>query len=370
MIKFLDLKDVTALHKDEINQAVANVVNGGWYLQGAANDDFCHKFAQYIGTRYCIGCGNGLDALTLILRAYKEMGVMKEGDEVIVPANTFVATILAITENRLKPVLVEPRWDTFQIDDSLIEQAITPRTRAILLVHLYGRCAYTELIGDICRRHNLKLIEDNAQAHGCMHGDRRTGSLGDAAAHSFYPGKNLGALGDGGGITTNDKQLADMVKMLGNYGSERKYVFSHVGVNSRLDEIQAAVLAVKLPYLDQENARRREHALYYIRCINNPAVSVPTEDYWQENVFHIFPLTSPHRDELMQYLLDNGVQTAIHYPIPPHKQQAYAQWNNMSLPITERIHREELSLPISPTLTDGERQKVVDLINSFVPSRV
>ena len=200
MIKFLDLKDVTALHKDEINQAVANVVNGGWYLQGAANDDFCHKFAQYIGTRYCIGCGNGLDALTLILRAYKEMGVMKEGDEVIVPANTFVATILAITENRLKPVLVEPRWDTFQIDDSLIEQAITPRTRAIMLVHLYGRCAYTELIGDICRRHNLKLIEDNAQAHGCMHGDRRTGSLGDAAAHSFYPGKNLGALGEGGGI--------------------------------------------------------------------------------------------------------------------------------------------------------------------------
>lgn len=370
MIKFLDLKDVTALHKEEINQAVANVVNGGWYLQGTANDDFCHKFAQYIGTRYCIGCGNGLDALTLILRAYKEMGVMKEGDEVIVPANTFVATILAITENRLKPVLVEPRWDTFQIDDSLIEQAITPRTRAIMLVHLYGRCAYTKLIGDICRRHNLKLIEDNAQAHGCMHGDRRTGSLGDAAAHSFYPGKNLGALGDGGGITTNDKHLANMVKMLGNYGSERKYVFSHVGVNSRLDEIQAAVLAVKLPYLDQENARRREHALYYIRCINNPAVSVPTEDYWQENVFHIFPLMSPHRDELMQYLLDNGVQTAIHYPIPPHKQKAYAQWNNMSLPITERIHREELSLPISPTLTDGERQKVVDLINSFVPSRV
>ncbi len=370
MIKYLDLKDITALHKDEINAAVTRVVNGGWYLQGAANDDFCQKFAAYIGTHYCIGCGNGLDALTLILRAYKEMGVLKDGDEVIVPANTYIATILAITENRLKPVLVEPRWDTFQIDDSLIEQAITPRTRAIMIVHLYGRCAYTELIGDICRRHNLKLIEDNAQAHGCTHGGRRTGSLGDAAAHSFYPGKNLGALGDAGAVTTDDAELAEMVRSLGNYGSERKYVFSHIGVNSRLDEIQAAVLAVKLPYLDHENERRRGHALYYIRYINNPAVSVPTEDYWQENVFHIFPLMSAYRDELMQYLQDNGVQTAIHYPIPPHKQQAYAAWSAMSLPITERIHREELSLPISPTLTDGERQKVVELINGFVPSRV
>ena len=378
MIRYLELKKVTALHGEEIQQAVRRVVEGGWYLQGEATADFEQHYARYIGTGHCIGCGNGLDALTLILRAYIEMGVMAEGDEVIVPANTYIASILAITENNLKPVLVEPSPLTFQIDDSLIEQAITPRTRAVMIVHLYGRCAYTGRIGEICRRHNLKLIEDNAQAHGCVHvvsrdgkaEVRRTGSLGDAAGHSFYPGKNLGALGDAGAVTTDDAELAEMVRSLGNYGSERKYVFSHIGVNSRLDEIQAAVLAVKLPYLDPENERRRQHALYYIRCINNPAVSVPTEDYWQENVFHIFPLMSAYRDELMQYLLDNGVQTAIHYPIPPHKQQAYAAWSAMSLPITERIHREELSLPISPTLTNGERQKVVELINGFVPSRV
>ena len=246
MIKYLELKLVTAQHGSEISEAVQRVVDSGWYLQGAENKAFCEEFASFIGTTHCIGCGNGLDALTLILRAYKEMGIMEDGDEVIVPANTYIATILAITENNLKPVLVEPRIDTFQIDDTRIEEAITPRTRAIMIVHLYGKCAYTDRIGDICRRHNLRLIEDNAQAHGCKYGNRRTGSLGDAAAHSFYPGKNLGALGDGGAVTTNDTELAETIAALANYGSSRKYVFDYKGRNSRLDEVQAAVLRVKL----------------------------------------------------------------------------------------------------------------------------
>lgn len=290
---------------------------------------------------------------------------MSDGDEVIVPANTYIATILAITDNGLRPVLVEPRLDTLQIDDSLIEQAITPRTCAVMIVHLYGRCAYTERIGELCHSYGLRLIEDNAQAHGCTYQGKRTGALGDAAGHSFYPGKNLGALGDAGGVTTDDDELADTIRALANYGSSRRYVFDMVGRNSRMDEIQAAVLDVKLKYLDEENQRRRDNAHYYIKHISNPAVSVPSEDYWQNSVFHIFPLLSPRRDELKQYLLDNGVQTDIHYPIPPHKQQAYKEWNERSLPITERIHREELSLPISQVLTDEERERIVELINNF-----
>lgn len=365
MIKYLDLKAVTNLHEEEILHAVDDVVRSGWYLRSEANERFERDYANYIGTRHCISCGNGLDSLTLILRAYKEMGVMSDGDEVIVPANTYIATILAITDNGLRPVLVEPRLDTLQIDDSLIEQAITPRTCAVMIVHLYGRCAYTERIGELCYSYGLRLIEDNAQAHGCTYQGKRTGALGDAAGHSFYPGKNLGALGDAGGVTTDDDELADTIRALANYGSSRRYVFDMVGRNSRMDEIQAAVLDVKLKYLDEENQRRRDNAHYYIKHISNPAVSVPSEDYWQNSVFHIFPLLSPRRDELKQYLLDYGVQTDIHYPIPPHKQQAYKEWNERSLPITERIHREELSLPISQVLTDEERERIVELINNF-----
>ena len=365
MIKFLELKKITALHGEEIKQAVNDVIESGWYLHSDANSRFESHFAQYIGTRHCIGVGNGLDSLTLILRAYKELGVIAEGDEIIVPANTYIATILAITDNNLKPVLVEPRLDTFQIDDSLIEKAITPRTRAIMIVHLYGRCAYTERIGELCRKYDLKLIEDNAQAHGCTYNGKRTGSLGDAAGHSFYPGKNLGALGDAGGVTTNDDQLADTIRALANYGSHKRYVFDMAGRNSRMDEIQAAVLDVKLKYLDEENSRRRSNALYYIKNISNPYVCVPSESYWRESVFHIFPLMTSQRDLLQSYLKENGVQTDIHYPIPPHLQRAYSQWGRPSLPVTERIHREELSLPVSQVLTEEECKEVTRLINNF-----
>lgn len=365
MIKFLELKKITALHGEEIKQAVNDVIESGWYLHSDANSRFESHFAQYIGTRHCIGVGNGLDSLTLILRAYKELGVIAEGDEIIVPANTYIATILAITDNNLKPVLVEPRLDTFQIDDSLIEKAITPRTRAIMIVHLYGRCAYTERIGELCRKYDLKLIEDNAQAHGCTYNGKRTGSLGDAAGHSFYPGKNLGALGDAGGVTTNDDQLADTIRALANYGSRKRYVFDMAGRNSRMDEIQAAVLDVKLKYLDEENSRRRSNALYYIKNISNPYVCVPSESYWRESVFHIFPLITSQRDRLQSYLKENGVQTDIHYPIPPHLQRAYSQWGRPSLPVTERIHREELSLPVSQVLTEEECKEVTRLINDF-----
>ena len=365
MIKFLELKKITALHGEEIKQAVNDVIESGWYLHSDANSRFESHFAQYIGTRHCIGVGNGLDSLTLILRAYKELGVIAEGDEIIVPANTYIATILAITDNNLKPVLVEPRLDTFQIDDSLIEKAITPRTRAIMIVHLYGRCAYTERIGELCRKYDLKLIEDNAQAHGCTYNGKRTGSLGNAAGHSFYPGKNLGALGDAGGVTTDDDQLADTIRALANYGSRKRYVFDMAGRNSRMDEIQAAVLDVKLKYLDEENSRRRSNALYYIKNISNPYVCVPSESYWRESVFHIFPLMTSQRDRLQSYLKENGVQTDIHYPIPPHLQRAYSQWGRPSLPVTERIHREELSLPVSQVLTEEECKEVTRLINDF-----
>lgn len=365
MIKFLELKKITALHGEEIKQAVNDVIESGWYLHSDANSRFESHFAQYIGTRHCIGVGNGLDSLTLILRAYKELGVIAEGDEIIVPANTYIATILAITDNNLKPVLVEPRLDTFQIDDSLIEKAISPRTRAIMIVHLYGRCAYTERIGELCRKYDLKLIEDNAQAHGCTYNGKRTGSLGDAAGHSFYPGKNLGALGDAGGVTTDDDQLADTIRALANYGSRKRYVFDMAGRNSRMDEIQAAVLDVKLKYLDEENSRRRSNALYYIKNISNPYVCVPSESYWRESVFHIFPLMTSQRDRLQSYLKENGVQTDIHYPIPPHLQRAYSQWGRPSLPVAERIHREELSLPVSQVLTEEECKEVTRLINDF-----
>lgn len=353
------------MHADEINAAVQRVVNSGWYLQGYENKAFAEEYARYIGTRYCVGCGNGLDALTLILRAYKEMGRLHDGDEVIVPANTYIATILAITENNLTPVLVEPRIDTFQIDDRQIERAITSRTHAIMIVHLYGQCAYTERIYEICLSHNLLLIEDNAQAHGCRYNGKHTGSLGNAAAHSFYPGKNLGALGDGGAVTTDDEELANMIGALGNYGSERKYVFKYKGRNSRLDEIQAAVLRVKLKYLDADNALRRNIAMQYIEHIDNPLLTLPSTDYCHSSVHHIFPVLCSERERLQQHLLNQGIQTMIHYPIPPHRQQCYADIGLLSLPITERIHSEELSLPLNPTLQQEEIERIIEAANSF-----
>ena len=365
MIPFLSLQSVTAAHSDEINAAVSRVVNSGWYLQGEENKRFEENYAKFIGTEHCIGCANGLDALIWILRAYKELGVMQEGDEIIVPANTYIATILAITENNLKPVLVEPRFETLEIDDNLIESHITKRTKAVMIVHLYGRCAYTEKIGAICKKHGLKLIEDNAQAHGCRFDDRRTGSLGDAAGHSFYPGKNLGALGDGGAVTTNEKDLADMVRALANYGSQKKYVFKYCGRNSRLDEIQAAVLDVKLKYLDEDNAKRQQIAKYYYDNITNPKIRLPERMDDRNNVYHLFPVFCSQRDEFQQYLKDNGIQTLIHYPIPPHKQECYKEWGEISLPITEKIHEQELSLPISPVMSMEEAEYVVKVINRF-----
>ncbi len=364
-IPFLSLKDVTALHSDEINEAVSRVVNGGWYLQGEENKRFEENYAQYIGSPYCIGCANGLDALIWIFRAYIEMGVMQPGDEVIVPANTYIATILAITENNLVPVLVEPKLNTLEIDDELIEQAITDKTKAICIVHLYGRCAYTEKIGQLCKKYNLKLVEDNAQAHGCRYGNQRTGSLGDAAGHSFYPGKNLGALGDGGAVTTNDEELAKAVRALANYGSQKKYVFKYTGRNSRLDELQAAVLDVKLKYLDVDNGHRQQIAAYYYDNIKNDCITLPDRLPNEQNVYHLFPILCTRRDELQEFLKANGVGTVIHYPIPPHKQECYKEWNDRSYPITEEIHNQELSLPIGPTISFEEAGYIVNLINSF-----
>ena len=365
MIKFLDLKGVTESHSEEIHEAVRRVVDSGWYLQGIENKRFEENYSKYIGTDYCIGVGNGLDALIWIYRAYIELGIMKPGDEVIVPANTYIASILAITENGLKPILVEPKLDTLEIDDDKIETAITERTKSILIVHLYGRCAYTDKIGEICKKYNLKLVEDNAQAHGCKYHGKRTGSLGDAAGHSFYPGKNLGAIGDAGAVTTNDKEVADCIRALANYGSQKKYVFKYKGKNSRLDEIHAAVLDVKLRYLDEDNAHRQEIAKYYYDRINNPLIKLPIRLNDENNVYHIFPILCERRDEFQQYLTENGVQTLIHYPIPPHKQECYKEWNGISLTITENIHKMELSLPISPVLAIEDASKVVDLINFF-----
>ena len=364
MINYLSLQKVTALHESEITTAVNQVLHSGWYLQGEHIALFEKNYAQYIGTKYCVTCGNGLDALCLIFRAYIELGLLKEGDEIIVPANTYIATILSITENHLTPILVEPDINTFELDEQLIEQAITPRTRAIMLVHLYGRCAYTAFIGDICKRHNLLLLEDNAQAHGCHFGNNRTGSLGHAAAHSFYPGKNLGALGDAGAVTTDDEQLAQTIRSLANYGSTRKYEFTFKGKNSRMDEIHAAVLNVKLPYLDKENQRRKQIAKAYLGCINNPQTTL-IKDNDRDNVYHIFPILSPSRNRLQQYLKDNGIETMIHYPIPPHQQEAYKEWNEQHYPITEFIHQQELSLPCNPTMTDEEVYQIIDSINMY-----
>lgn len=372
MIPFLSLKDVTALHCAEINEAVKRVVNNGWYLQGKENELFEQHYSEFIGCKHTIGCANGLDALIWIFRAYIEMGVMRPGDEVIVPANTYIATVLAITENGLTPVLIEPKRNTLQIDDDFIESSITSRTKAIAIVHLYGRNAYTDKIGALCKKYNLKLVEDCAQSHGCKHTDGRvTGNIGDAAGHSFYPGKNLGALGDGGAVTTNDPELAEVVRALANYGSQKKYVFKYAGRNSRLDEIQAAVLDVKLRYLTEDNAHRKKVAHYYYEHISNPLITMPDLLLDEQNAYHLFPIlvSEGKRDTLHDYLEGNGVGTVCHYPIPPHNQECYAKeaWNTpmLSLPITEALASEELSLPIGPVITIEEIAKVVNLINAF-----
>ena len=376
-VPFLSLKDVTAMHAAEIHEAVKRVVDIGWYLQGKENEAFEQHYAEYIGTKYCIGCANGLDALIWIWRAYIELGVMQPGDEVILPANTYIATHLGITENGLVPVCVEPNPRTLEIDDALIEAAITPRTKAICIVHLYGRSAMTERITELCKKYNLKLVEDNAQAHGCRFGSKRTGSLGDAAGHSFYPGKNLGALGDGGAVTTNDEELAKAIRALANYGSQKKYVFKYTGRNSRLDEIQAAILDVKLRYLDEDIKKRQEVAAYYYDHISNPLVELPERLDDANNVYHLFPIlvgvqcnVYGVRDRLHDYLESCGIGTVIHYPIAPHKQECYAKeaWNmpQLSLPITEKLADCELSLPISPCMTQEQMEYVVKCVNEFV----
>jgi dTDP-4-amino-4,6-dideoxygalactose transaminase len=364
-IPFLSLKDITQGYTEEIRDAVRRVMDSGWYLQGAENVEFEARYAEYVNVKNAVGCANGLDALILILQAYKELGMISEGDEVIVPANTYIASILAITENGLTPILVEPDVNTYQIDDARIESALTPRTKAVMIVHLYGQCAYTEKIGEICKRRGLKLIEDNAQAHGCLFGKKRTGALGDAAGHSFYPGKNLGAFGDGGMVTTDDATLAETVRVLSNYGSSKKYVFRYQGRNSRLDEIQAAILGVKLKYLDMDNDSRKRIAKKYIEGVKNPRIVLPNTPDLNANVFHIFPILVEKRDALQAYLANKNIQTLIHYPIPPHKQECYKMWNGLSFPITEKIHSEELSLPISPALSDEQARYVIDVLNSW-----
>lgn len=365
MIKFLDIQKITELYSSEIHSAASRVIDSGWYLLGDEVNAFEEDYASYTGASHCVGVANGLDALRIILRAYIELGVMKEGDEIIVPANTFIASIIAITDNGLIPVFVEPDINTYQIDDKKIEAALTSKTKGVMIVHLYGQCAYTEKIGQICKKHNLKLIEDNAQAVGCRFNNQVTGSIGDAAGHSFYPGKNLGALGDGGAITTNDTLLAETVRSLANYGSNVKYVFDYQGYNSRLDEIQAAFLRVKLKGLNKDNERRKEVAKFYTNNITHPEVILPNVNDWDAHVFHLFVIRSSRRDIFLNHLTENGVQALIHYPIPPHKQKAYDYMNLEVYPITEKIHNEVISLPISQVISNEEASIVVEVVNKF-----
>ena len=391
-IKYLSLKDLNAPYEQDIQHAISEVVSSGWYLQGKRIHDFEEHYAEYIGTRHCISCGNGLDALKLMLQGEMILGRMQPGDEVLVAANTYIATILAITSVGLTPILIEPSIDTLQMDASLIESHITEKTRALLTVHLYGKCSVTPNMMDICKKHHLLLFEDNAQAHGCIYSEngKRTGSLGAAAAHSFYPGKNLGALGDAGAVTTDDDELAEIIRALGNYGSARKYVFDYQGRNSRMDEIQAAVLDVKLAHLDETNERRQDLAKLYVKYLGEDNVKLLGEDKIkllgedkkngkqdhelipsklyspkESNVVHIFPILSSRRDELQQYLKENGVGTMIHYPIPPHQQKCYAEWNHLHLPITEKIHQQELSLPCNQSMTEEDVERIAELIRKF-----
>ena len=383
-IKYLSLKDLNAPYEKDIQHAISEVVSSGWYLQGKRIHDFEEHYAAYIGTRHCISCGNGLDALKLMLQGEMILGRMQPGDEVLVAANTYIATILAITSVGLTPILIEPSIDTLQMDDSLIESHITGKTRALLTVHLYGKCSVTPNMIAICKKHHLLLFEDNAQAHGCIYrgktsvdgwDGKRTGSLGAAAAHSFYPGKNLGALGDAGAVTTDDDDLAEVIRALGNYGSARKYVFDYQGRNSRMDEIQAAVLDVKLAHLDETNERRQDLAQLYLKYLGEDKRTtgmqslkmIPSNLYFprESNVVHIFPIRSSKRDDLQQDLKENGVGTMIHYPIPPHQQKCYAEWNHLHLPITEKIHQQELSLPCNQSMTEEDVERIAELIRKF-----
>ncbi|RST26692.1 DegT/DnrJ/EryC1/StrS family aminotransferase [Chryseobacterium lacus] len=366
MIKFLDLQKINLAHQQEIEEKLLQTFRSGWYLLGNEVKTFEEHLASYIGAKHAIGVANGLDALRLILRAYIEMGVMQKGDEIIVPANTYIASVLAISDNGLIPVLVEPDISTYNIDLSKIEEKITSRTKGVMIVHLYGRVVFSEDLRALAQKHQLKIIEDNAQAIGAEWNGVKTGNLGDAAGFSFYPGKNLGALGDAGGITTNDEELAKTIRALANYGSNQKYVNIYQGLNSRLDEIQAAVLDVKLKYIDAENQRRREIAHRYLAEINNPKFILPenpTDE--KEHVWHLFVIRTTERERLQNYLTENGVQTLIHYPIPPHKQRAYKYYNQLSFPITEEIHEEVLSLPISPVMSDDEVCLVIKILNKF-----
>ena len=370
MISFLDLKKINESFEPEISRAIKNVLNSGWYLLGSETKKFENEYSEYIGSDHCIGVANGLDALRLIFRAYIELGEMKEGDEIIVPANTYIASILAITDNRLSPVLVEPALSTFNIDPYLIESRITERTKGIMIVHLYGKNAMHPEIQRLVDKYNLKLIEDNAQAHGAFYGKSRTGSLGNAAGHSFYPGKNLGAIGDAGAVTTNNDTLADVIRTLANYGSKKKYENIYQGSNSRLDEIQAAILRVKLNRLDIDNQKRRDVAQYYSENIKNPHLILPSSNNGQlstdnSHVWHLFVIRSIFRDKLQAHLSEKGIQTIIHYPIPPHRQGAYKAWNKFRFKITEEIHDQVLSLPINPVLTIDELFKITDTINKW-----
>lgn len=357
-------------HGDEYKEAVNRVIESGWFLQGNENKQFEADYAKYIGAEECVAVANGLDALYLIMRAYKEMGIIQDGDEIIVPANTYIATILSITKNNLTPVLVEPTWENLEIDIDRIEEAITPRTKGVMIVHLYGRVAYNDKLGEICKKHNLKLMEDCAQSHGCAWKGVKTGALGDAAAHSFYPGKNLGAFGDAGAVTTSDKELASVIRALANYGSQKKYVFKYVGLNSRMSELDAAILDVKLKYLDEDNKKRQDLADFYYENITNPLITLPSHIPDENNVYHQFPIFCERRDELQKFLTDNGVQTLIHYPIPPHHQECYAgvEWNKpqLSLPISEKIHQQELSIPMNQVVSKEEAQIAVDVLNAFI----
>lgn len=366
MIKFLDLQKINLLHQQAIENKLLDVFRSGWYLLGNEVKSFERNLAQYIGTTHSIGVANGLDALRLIYRAYIELGIMKAGDEVIVPANTYIASILALSDNGLIPVLVEPNSDSFNIDTSKIEEAITPKTKSILIVHLQGRVVFNNELKTIAKKYNLKIVEDNAQAIGASWNNIKTGNLGDAAGFSFYPGKNLGALGDGGAVTTNDEKLALAIRAIANYGSNQKYVNIYKGLNSRLDEIQAAVLDVKLPFIDEENEKRRQIANRYNNEINNPKIKlpeIPTDS--NEHVWHVYVIRTEDRDGLQNYLTENNIQTIIHYPIPPHQQEAYQELNNLSFPITEKMHKEVLSIPISPVMSAEEVNIIIDIINKF-----
>lgn len=365
MIKFLDLQKINAQYEQELKVAAHRVIDSGWYLMGEELKTFEQNYASFCGTNYALGVANGLDALRLIFKAYLELGVMETGDEVIVPANTYIASILAISDNGLIPVLVEPNIFTYNLDSKKIKAALTTKTKAILTVHLYGQNSIDKQMLDICTKHNLKLVEDSAQSHGAIWKGKVSGNMGDAAGHSFYPGKNLGALGDAGAITTNDEILAKTIEALRNYGSHKKYENIYQGLNSRLDEIQAAFLNVKLKYIQMDILERRKVANYYLENIKNPSIILPEVLQEEGHVWHLFVIRNIERENLQNHLLQHGVQSLIHYPIPPHKQKAYSAFNNLSFPITEQIHEEVLSLPISGVMKKQDVVHVVKVINDF-----